>query len=1533
MGDESLVAQCAVVAQQHDEVEVVAVATTDDEVRREVTNAQIATVAVDELGAVMAAGDIDILFSIANERVLSDEVLAAVRHAVNFHDGPLPELAGLGVTTWAIYEDRPTHGVTWHRMTAEVDAGEVLVAERFPIAPADTALSLNARCFEAGLATFPAVLHLLLADPAPGVGEPPERTIGRYERPVAWLDPSRPAADLARAVRSLAVGPRVRNRVGAMRWIVAGRPVVVREALAVDASGHEPGSVVSVDQAGVRLATVDGDLLITSLDVPDVDAHDLVGLAEAVGLHRGAVVAAPPTELVAALAMRDHGLARAETHWLGALAAIADDRPDAMALPLHPHGSTVSADPVPLQAELDAPSDDALVAAVGCWWSLLAGSTTVAVADGLGDDEPLATIVCPPVVEVVPEPRLTVEQLVEEVAVRRTESARRGAYLIDLPLRGPGLGAHAGPQVVVRRAGSSWAPPSALVAVEVEVDPTHRRVQIATLVAADAEVAAGLAAGLSSVLAALGDGSRLVGEIDLLDDGDRSVIDRVNATAKDHDRAATLDGAIRAQAARTPDAPAVSDTDRTLSYRELMGRADALAATLHARGVGRGDLVGIALERDVDLFVGVVGVLASGAAYVPLDPDYPEERIRAMAADAGLAAVLATPAVAARLDLGVTVLHPADVAKGAAAEPAHTAADPAYVIYTSGSTGTPKGVVLEHRNVTNFFAAMDDVIDHDDPGTWLAVTSLSFDISVLELVWTLTRGFHVVIHRRTVGAASAPAAAPSPVRAPSWSFFFFAAGDEQAAEGYRLLLDTARFGDRHGFEAVWVPERHFHAFGAAYPNPSVAGAAVAAVTSRIGIRAGSVVLPLHATARVAEEWAVVDNLSGGRVGISFAAGWQPRDFVLNPGAYATARADLAGKIDEVRRLWRGEAVALAGHDGEPTPIVTLPRPVQAELPTWMTSAGSTSTFEEAGRLGHNVLTHLLGQSIEQLGANIAAYRSARLGAGHQGPGQVTLMLHTHIDRDQTVARTRAEEPMRGYLRTATGLIKNMASSFPTFAGAGGDADEAFRSLTDDEMEQLLTVAAERYMETSGLFTTPEGAADLVAELAGIGVDEVGCLVDFGIETDDVLASLDLIAEAKVIVDDRLGGPDAPIGASGHVGPAEAPGVGAVIERFSVTHLQCTPSLAEILLADPSDAAGLARLRHLMVGGEALPVALAAELVDLVPGRLTNMYGPTETTIWSLVHEIDEAPTAVVPIGRPIANTTVHVLDELGRRRRVGELGELHIGGEGVARGYLHRRELTAERFVDRPGMGRLYATGDLVRLRHDGVMEFAGRVDFQVKIRGHRIELGEIEDVLESDPSVDRAVVATRGEGAEARLVAFVRPSGRTIVTDELLGLARRRLPDVMVPDLVHEVAAFALTPNGKIDRSALPDDVGPVARELDDADKPIGGLEEVVAAAWAGRLGHPLARTTNVFEAGGNSLLAVAVFRELQAVAGPSLVLTDLFRHPTIAALAGHLDRLVGSRDSDEVAGPQSSGAERGARRRQARLRGGGRGAGSGSA
>jgi natural product biosynthesis luciferase-like monooxygenase protein len=340
-----------------------------------------------------------------------------------------------------------------------------------------------------------------------------------------------------------------------------------------------------------------------------------------------------------------------------------------------------------------------------------------------------------------------------------------------------------------------------------------------------------------------------------------------------------------------------------------------------------------------------------------------------------------------------------------------------------------------------------------------------------------------------------------------FSLFFFADDSDPAGDGYRLMLDSARFADANGFTAAWTPERHFHSFGGRYPNPAVTGAAIAAVTERLGIRAGSVVAPLHHPVRVAEEWSVVDNLSNGRVGVSFASGWHSVDFIIRPEHYADRRNVMVDAVETIRRLWRGEEIEFLDGSGDKKPVRIFPLPVQPELPIWITSSGSPDTFRVAGRLGAGLLTYTLGQDRATLAKNIAAYRE-ELAAAHGGAarGHVAVMLHTLIgtNRDEVLAQVR--DPFRAYLRRSIDLLVKTPGAFPP----GLEPDQ----LSDQAKDRLIGLAVDRYIKNSSLFGTVADGLEVVERFAAIGVDEIACLIDFGVPTEVVLGSLPHLAELR-----------------------------------------------------------------------------------------------------------------------------------------------------------------------------------------------------------------------------------------------------------------------------------------------------------------------------------------------------------------------------------------------------------------------------------
>ncbi len=610
-----------------------------------------------------------------------------------------------------------------------------------------------------------------------------------------------------------------------------------------------------------------------------------------------------------------------------------------------------------------------------------------------------------------------------------------------------------------------------------------------------------------------------------------------NKTEADYPRESTIVQLFEQQVARTPDAVAIVSAGRGLTYRELDRRSNQLARHLQQFGVRRDTLVGIAVERSVEMMIGLLAILKAGGAYVPMDPSYPVQRIALMIEDSEAPVLLATERT--RSCLGKTARHivsidgDADAIAGNGTHPVSSAPgwqNLAYVMYTSGSTGKPKGVMIEHRNVVNFFTGMDRAIG-PDPGVWLAVTSISFDISVLELFWTLTRGFQVIIH-----------------------------GDE-----------------------------------------------------------GTQTIP-----------------------------------------------------DEIR-------------------------------------------------------------------------------------------------------------------------------------------------------------------------------------------------------------------------------------------------------NHAVTHMQSTPSLARIIAVNPDGLAALGRLKKLLLGGEALPPSLIRQLRQEFRGEMHNMYGPTETTIWSTTFRIN-GDSDSIPIGKPIANTQVYVLDSGLKPVAAGEAGDLYIAGDGVVRGYWRRPDLTAERFLGdpfRPG-NRMYRTGDIARFLPDGNLEFLGRADFQVKLRGFRIEIGEIEAALENQAGVGQAVVVAREfKPEDTRLVAYVvrKPGTELEIADLRVALAAT-LPEYMVPSNFVFLDSLPLTANGKIDRNALPNPSTVEDEASAASEPPRNELERMIAQAWKDALGvDRVGLNENFFDLGAHSLMVAEVHIQLQQLLGRELSLVDLFQFPTVTALANHLN-------GEDSAPRVSSRAERRLAARQQRER-----------
>lgn len=1514
MGDGSLLTQCAslLIERGH---QVVTVVTANDDIARWVAEQGIKRLdSEDVIRDGLPEESFDWFFSIANLRLLPNVVWqAAKKGAANFHDGPLPRHAGLNAPAWAILAGDTSYGVTWHALSEEVDKGDIYAQRLFDIAADETSLTLNIKCFEEGLACFAQMVDAIEQDTLAGQPQDfSERSYhSRYARPTAGatLDLSSTTDEIVRLARAMTFGerypnplcvPKLRTSVGAYN--------VLSITPASNPTSAPAGRVILVEHDAASIATSDGAIRVAGIT-------DETGQALEVGnvLRSGEQLPYLSVDDVERLDTLIQGAARHERFFQTRLESFRDfelyglTRPDEAStprwqamefeLPATLSGSTAIAALIAGLARLggvhrvDAYFADEThhVRAPG----YIADSMPLSIA--FGEDTTCAT-------------------LVAAVTTEIDELHRKIGYTADLANRVPHLGKLRSTLAIKLVSDPASAGPQATSAVTFAIPSSngHKAYAYVDLNCLSAAEARKMLDRLeTSIRPFSAKADELIANLPLMPQAELSdLLYSRNDTRRDYDRSALVHTLIERQAETTPEAIAIVCGDEGLTYRELNSRAARVAQYLALCGVSRGSLVGLNMRRSCDLVIGALAIMKAGGAYVPLDPNYPSDRIDYMIADSGLKILIVdAPAPRAPSTSGVRAISVPDALAAVPVAGTLTAAatpdDVAYVIYTSGSTGRPKGVMVEHRNVVNFFAGMDERVERssDPQPIWLAVTSLSFDISVLELFWTLARGFKVIVH---TDEQASNRSGPATAKNTDFSLFYWGDDDAPGQKKYQLLLDGARFADQNGFAAIWTPERHFHAFGGPYPNPAVTGAAVAAVTQNLSIRAGSCVLPLHHPARVAEEWAVIDNLSQGRVALAFASGWMPEDFILRPENAPPANKDaLFRDMEIVRKLWRGEKAAFPAADGKPVEIMTLPRPVQSELPVWITTAGNPDTFRAAARHGANVLTHLLGQSIDEVAGKISAYRDElRIQGLDPSQYKVTLMLHTLVGRDRDLVRDLAREPMKRYLKSAAALIKEYAWAFPAFkrpSGAQRPVDIDLRTLDEDELDAIVEFAFQRYFDESGLFGTVDDALARVDQLSAIGVDEIACLIDFGVSREVAFNALTPLAEVVAKATSRQSAPRP-------VASVTAESIGALIRRHRVTHLQCTPAMATMLLESDEDRTALSDIRHLFIGGEALQGSLLKRLRQFTKATVENMYGPTETTIWSSTGPALETD-GNVPLGTPIANTQLYVLDTNLRPVPRGIPGELFIGGDGVARGYHNRADLTSERFLANPFAPgqRMYRTGDLVRIGDEGNLHFIGRSDHQVKVRGYRIELGEIENCIALHPAVAQAVVIVREDNpGDTRIVAYLRFKDKPVSDEELRQHIRQSLPDFMVPAHYVKLEQFPLTPNLKVDRKALPKP-GNVSTGGEAAvyQAPTSGIEKQIVDIFQRVLGvERVGVNDNFFHLGGHSLLAVQAHRDLKAQVTQKLMITDLYRFPTVAGLVGHLTNSEGaSKHLDKIA------------------------------
>jgi non-ribosomal peptide synthetase component F/methionyl-tRNA formyltransferase len=1436
VGKRSLLALCGdrILARGHS---IRFVATQNDEIAKWAAsrNLPVLPLNFDRLATCLSDNPCDYLFSIVNDRVLPERVLCLPKKgAINFHDGLLPGYAGMYVTTWALVNGEKEHGISWHFMTKEIDVGSVVKEQRVAVSSDETAFTLNTKCYEAGFEAF----QSLLTDLEQGTVSSRSHTshaTGRYyglkKRPerIAVLDWSKPADELSALFRALDFG-RYENPIGRPKvvWgdrvLIPGRLTVLERKSTKRPGTFEPGA----DSTTVAVHTTTNVIELGSFSTLDGQSVEVSSLSLPLADPKNGTVrdAQPPAEL-------DQLLERIcvhESFWATRLASR-----ETITFPYVP--SELRRDPIstPLvRRQIDGRAlcgtDKAssfaarALAAVSLYLGRLSGKESFDldyqghVLDGLPREAAsyFATVVPLRI-------RLnwtgTFSEQIQSVETAVAEVEKRGTYARDLALRSPQITKDHRqklreiPDVAVAVLPNSGANPHGIpqAGLAFLISPADSNIELVGKAALfDERLLTKIADELAHVVSQVAaDCEKRLADVDIVAPAEQALLDRLNLDTRIAYEFLSLPQMFDEQAARTPEATAIVFHGQSISYRELHFRANQLANLLIARGVKRGDLVGVLMDRSIEMVVSLWAALKVGAAYVPLDPAYPSHRLAMMVEDARPALILTQTAridQVAELKAAAIAVDEPSIFDGVGSESPSVpieANDLAYVIYTSGSTGRPKGATVTQGNIQNFFLKLDREFAGDPPATWLGMTSISFDISVPELFWTLTRGGKVVLR----GSPKTDQPAPETTRPPR-------------------KID----------------------FSLLFRN--------------VAIRQGSTETASERLRREASRFARANG------------------FLIHPEGHAET---------------------------------STVEPVEQPSAPCVKADDHPDNFQCAAQIGANILTRLLGQPIETLAKNIALYRRTWKESGYPGKGRVTLLVPTLVSANEQAVKTVVRGPLKAYLKREISLVREAAWDFPPFQKASEETgltlDQFLTSLSESDLNELLDFAFERYYLTCGLFGSRSHCLAMVERLTEIGVDEIACLIDFGslemgMTADQILEHLPELNSLRVAANsDQM--------------DEDPDDIANLIERQGVTHLSCTPSRAASLTWDSRTRQALGRLKLMIMGGETLPEELARQLRSIVPGRIFNVYGPTETTVWSTMHELITVD-GPLPIGKPIANTQLYVLDE--RRRPLPLLvpGELFIGGDGVGQGYYKRPELTETRFL-KTDHGTVYRTGDLVRLRPDGAVEFLGRLDDQVKIRGHRIELGEIEAVLESHASVRKAVVHPQDDAAGGkRLVAYVVPQAASdFDIDDLRAFLAGRLPEFMVPSHLELLSDLPTTPSGKVERRALPKPNFGTRRDAGrKVAPPSTATEQRLAELWQKLLEVPdIDRNDNFFELGGHSLLGMQAISQIQDIFGVRLS-TKTFLVSSLTQVAAEIDRLKAGaqpiREASEKAKPSSGGLNR---------------------
>lgn len=891
-------------------------------------------------------------------------------------------------------------------------------------------------------------------------------------------------------------------------------------------------------------------------------------------------------------------------------------------------------------------------------------------------------------------------------------------------------------------------------------------------------------------------------------------------------------------AAKQPTRTALSFNDDTLTFEMLNKQANQLAHLLIQKGVGTGSLVGICINRSTDMVISLLATMKSGAAYVPLDPSYPMDRIHFTVEDAKPDYIITQEAVAEYLPESfsekLVCINASNVQQQIALNSVENLPSPmqtgqlAYVIYTSGSTGKPKGVQITHRSVINLFRGFDEYlsaeIQDEQPSVWLALASIAFDISVLEIFWTMCSGHKVVIQGESPREFQSIEPISLNLTVPVYEWV--------NSEKYEQLIKIAQLAEELGVKAISFEDRvstseHFNRIA------PLLGAAVAGSTRHIKLRTTAFSTNGNYQNQN-DEWSVVNSLSGGRVETMISS-------------------------------FSGEKYQSA----------------------WVDAGDDPQLFAYAGSIGAGVYTDLMLQDKEELEVSIRIYKRSLVDNGFEShQSRVSVMLHCFFAELTPAAVDEALSALKAFINCKKEFKQTFVKRNKSLSG-----------LSDVEITQKI---CERYIAVSGLFGSVQHCAERVVDLADLGVTDVCCAMTVNSDSALYKEQLLQLANLQKFIK-RRAAQNASLKARNELYVPIAENIRKhSVKRMQCTPslladwlkssegVEAFKQLDLLFVGGEALEQSLADTISSYMSGKAYNVYGPTEttvwsaIAPIVEGQV-KVGGPIKNTQFYVL----DKDLNMVNIGVP---------GELyigGAGLSAGYLGREELTAERfISNPFAGELGLSLE--------DRVYCTGDVVSWRDDGTLQFINRADNQIKIRGHRVELGEIEQVLNSSPLVSKTVAklhTSENNGQQFIATYIVAHDNEFLSNDEILKevqvIARENLPYYMIPEQWQIIPEMPLTPNGKIDRNALKPKEGSLP--TDNKIAPISDVEKQLSVIWEDLLS--LGRNTiglhdNFFKIGGNSLLVMQLVSRVKQTFSVILSTKDTFESPTVELLALKIEK-----------------------------------------